>query len=192
MEKKIILLTVLLTAAMIFGLNGAVHALPCTYGYVNGGGSDYLCQDGVLGESNDSAESINAEGFFELSDWVELERKNTPGDTEIEDFNVGLAVDPDTGAVSGTWSFTNTPWNDYGQIMIVLKDGRLTVPGGNTWYSAYLVSYGDTSGSWSTGGPELSHMTIYGSSTPVPEPATMILLGGGIFGVGLFRKKLKA
>ncbi|MBW2741987.1 MAG: PEP-CTERM sorting domain-containing protein [Deltaproteobacteria bacterium] len=38
---------------------------------------------------------------------------------------------------------------------------------------------------------ELSDLLFYTSSTPIPEPATMLHLGSGLIGLAGFRKKLK-
>ena len=69
-------------------------------------------------------------------------------------------------------------------------------------YALYYEAGGEDYGSWSTfdlwaaGHPgnslDISHFTGYnGSSAPVPEPATMLLLGSGLIGLaGLGRKKI--
>jgi len=71
-------------------------------------------------------------------------------------------------------------------------------------YAMYLELGGETNGSWSTfdlwdsyrlaGSPkaslEISHFTGYnGTSAPVPEPATMLLLGTGLAGLAGFGRK---
>lgn len=73
----------------------------------------------------------------------------------------------------------------------------------STYYAFYYENSAEVNGSWSTYDLwlekgigeilEVSHLTGYnGSSAPVPEPATMILLGTGLIGLaGLGRKRLR-
>jgi hypothetical protein len=73
----------------------------------------------------------------------------------------------------------------------------------STYYAFYYEHPAEVNGSWSTYDLwlekgrgeilEVSHWTGYnGSSAPVPEPATMILLGTGLIGLaGLGRKRLR-
>ncbi len=44
------------------------------------------------------------------------------------------------------------------------------------------------SGFWPNQGA-ISHVSLYGASTPVPEPATMLLLGVGLVGLAGFGRK---
>jgi hypothetical protein len=46
---------------------------------------------------------------------------------------------------------------------------------------------------WAGGGGSISHVSLYGNSVSVPEPATMLLLGVGLIGLaGYNRKRFKS
>ena len=86
----------------------------------------------------------------------------------------------------GTWNFTVEGY----------ELGFYAVKGGND-FALYFVDPAVSSGFWNTshlvnGGsnpPEISH---FSAAAPVPEPATMLLLGTGLIGLaGVSRKKFK-
>ena len=59
---------------------------------------------------------------------------------------------------------------------------------GHLWNSIDTL---DLTGFWQNQGA-ISHVTIFGGSTPVPEPATMLLLGTGLVGLAATaRRKMK-
>jgi hypothetical protein len=86
-----------------------------------------------------------------------------------------------------------------GHQFLLVKDGDVNAhPGIPSWYLFDLTALGwdgmadlALTGFWPNGGA-ISHVSLYGTSAPVPEPATMLLLGSGILGLAGFRKKFKA
>lgn len=165
------------------------------------------CLDGILNDNNDDASYLNAApGYFGSTDWVFLQKieyiQGGGQDNTAGGFDVGLDLDPDNAASSGTWAFTNSPWGDYDNIVIVLKDGGIPPgPGDKTYWFAYLLENGITNGDWSyPEGRELSHISVYGQGDgsgsgggdPIPEPGTMLLLGTGLLGLaGVGRRSRK-
>jgi hypothetical protein len=100
------------------------------------------------------------------------------------------------GTQSGTWAFSNSLLNQsFGDYFLVIKAG--------TEWGAYLFSGSDnqsTNGEWVTDDflnngdrqPGISHMSIYAAdATTVPEPSIVALLGLGLLGMGLARRKAK-
>ena len=97
---------------------------------------------------------------------------------------------------SGTYAIDASFWDVYEYAVISMHIG-----GGNgdpdNW--AWLMADGTTSGTWSLdyilGGTEagggLSNIKLWGAGEPtdMPEPGTLALLGLGLFGMGMIRRR---
>ena len=114
----------------------------------------------------------------------------------------------ESGAFAGSYS---TTYNlDFSEVTIEWTGGDfisdnpfLLVKDGNQNPAWYLFDLGTLALDWTgmedlvltdfwPGNGAISHVALYGGSTPVPEPATMLLFGLGLLGIaGLGRKTNK-
>jgi hypothetical protein len=98
------------------------------------------------------------------------------------------------GSLGQFWLDSNL-WNSWSSIAIGFKFG--TGNRGDNWF-VYQLDQGVSTGFWGFlnavhRGGGLSHVELYGSGgRSVPEPGTLALLGLGLFGIGLARRRKRA
>lgn len=103
-----------------------------------------------------------------------------------------LGKDEDNIWNDGVWN-EGDPSSDWTIAVLKYGVGKPSISNPDHWAirddGDHIVDFGDIAGLPPL--DSLSHVTYFGSSAHAPEPATMLLFGTGLAGLGVFRRKLK-
>jgi len=158
--------------------------------------------DTAGGNISGNAELESLGGVFNSTtlDWTKLGDITSGGDASAY-LNVSLTSGVWGGkTATGTWTLSAAFWAAYGEAVIHIHVGGVpTALPDET--AAFYITPGSLSGTWSyaqlptTGaGGGLSNLTLWGRGEPgrtVPVPATAALLGLGLLGLGLARRRAR-
>jgi len=185
------------TALLSLGLSAPAWSIPAVCQDIN---KNHMTIDtswaiSCLASGVGNLQGSNTDFFANGTDWsfIEKSENSNPGSSYGLTYTAGAG---DSTSITGSWSFSSTFWDTYGEAALGFKFGTGNTP--DEWF-VFDVKNGSTGGDWTffstlvngngTGG--LSHMNLYAKEkgTSVSEPATLGLLGLGLLGLSLTRRR---
>lgn len=182
MKTAIRLITMNCLTLLLLAANPAQAAL-MSCSVPGPGGTSYLLSDASESAcfSGNDTNQIDADySLFGMTGWVLSDKNEVPPDG---DGVISFTTAPTNDDKSGSWAIDTLAGLD--NIVITLKGGN--------GFGAFLLDLtvaNPLSGTWASD-KELSHASIYynGEPTEVPEPSIFALIGLGLLGIGMARRR---
>lgn len=196
---KITQLTAMIAAALLWSVNLYAAPITCMDTSRNYMTMDDSLASTCLASGVDNLIGSDTDLFANNTAWSFVEKSNGAGNpTPLFGLSYTAGVGNST-SITGTWSLGSAFWNDYSRAALGFKFGTGNTP--DEWF-VYELNSGTTGGDWTffstlingNGKGGLSHLNVYGIERPtdVSEPATLALVGLGLIGLGLARRRKTA
>ncbi len=198
--NKLLGLAIVLASSSVYATSGTVAGDTCGVPDRTAtlSASDYCS----YGEANPDADDIL--GYYAGDAW--LNEGELTGDGTDDYLSATSSIGWGSIPNNGTWGIDSSFWTMYDQAVITMHVGHAGDAAPDHW--AWLVTAGELTGTWSLDfagpcdgegavdcrGGGLSNIKLWGrgEGTTIPEPSILWLMGAGLLGMGVLRRRRKA